>query len=103
MSLPADAARAAENTVNAAVASEKDAAAASTGDKAYSDAPPADGESAKDPEKPLTVFDDRNAFTVKHPLNSTWELWFDSASKADKAKSWVSPTTGPPLCASGRR
>ncbi|KAM0748154.1 translation initiation factor eIF4e [Meredithblackwellia eburnea MCA 4105] len=36
----------------------------------------------------VTVFSDQNNFTVKHPLYSTWQLWFDSASKQDKAKSW---------------
>lgn len=35
-----------------------------------------------------TVFEDPAHFTVKHPLHSTWQLWFDSASKQDKAKSW---------------
>ncbi|GAA6056942.1 hypothetical protein JCM3770_007155 [Rhodotorula araucariae] len=35
-----------------------------------------------------TVLSDPEAFTVKHPLYSPWTLWFDSASKQDKAKSW---------------
>ncbi|GAA6025815.1 hypothetical protein JCM10207_000643 [Rhodosporidiobolus poonsookiae] len=35
-----------------------------------------------------TVFDSPVDFTVKHPLYSPWTLWFDSASKQDKAKSW---------------
>ena len=36
----------------------------------------------------ITVFSDPSKFNVKHPLHSTWQLWFDSASKSDKAKSW---------------
>lgn len=36
----------------------------------------------------ITVFADPSNFNVKHPLHSTWQLWFDSASKQDKAKSW---------------
>ncbi|KAK4703841.1 translation initiation factor 4E, partial [Phenoliferia sp. Uapishka_3] len=36
----------------------------------------------------VTVFNDATNFTVKHPLYSKWQLWFDSASKQDKAKSW---------------
>lgn len=39
-------------------------------------------------KKDITVFDSRQEFTVKHPLATTWTLWFDSASKQDKAKSW---------------
>ncbi|KAK4047353.1 eukaryotic translation initiation factor 4E [Microbotryomycetes sp. JL221] len=36
----------------------------------------------------VTVFQSQTDFTVKHPLYSPWTLWFDSASKQDKAKSW---------------
>lgn len=39
-------------------------------------------------EDVITVFADPTKFNVKHPLHSTWQLWFDSASKQDKAKSW---------------
>lgn len=35
-----------------------------------------------------TVFDSPTDFNVKHPLYAPWTLWFDSASKQDKAKSW---------------
>ncbi|GAA99382.1 uncharacterized protein L969DRAFT_86613 [Mixia osmundae IAM 14324] len=35
-----------------------------------------------------TVFDDKLHFNVVHPLNSTWTLWFDNASKQDKSRSW---------------
>ncbi|GAA6058793.1 hypothetical protein JCM10212_001909 [Sporobolomyces blumeae] len=38
--------------------------------------------------KETTVLSDPTNFTVKHPLYSPWTLWFDSASKQDKAKSW---------------
>ncbi|GAA5903354.1 eukaryotic translation initiation factor 4E [Sporobolomyces salmoneus] len=36
----------------------------------------------------VTVLSDPSNFNVKHPLYSPWTLWFDSASKQDKAKSW---------------
>lgn len=36
----------------------------------------------------VTVLSDTTNFNVKHPLYSPWTLWFDSASKQDKAKSW---------------
>ncbi|GAA5865335.1 hypothetical protein JCM8547_005058 [Rhodosporidiobolus lusitaniae] len=51
-----------------------------------SDSPsaPVDGDSTGD----KTVFDSPADFTLKHPLYSPWTLWFDSASKQDKAKSW---------------
>ncbi|KAH8916125.1 eukaryotic translation initiation factor 4E [Atractiella rhizophila] len=35
-----------------------------------------------------TVFEDASNFTHKHPLYSRWTLFFDNASKADKAKDW---------------
>lgn len=38
--------------------------------------------------KDVTVLSDPTNFNVKHPLYSPWVLWFDSASKQDKAKSW---------------
>ncbi|GAA6007012.1 hypothetical protein JCM11491_001477 [Sporobolomyces phaffii] len=36
----------------------------------------------------VTVLSSATDFNVKHPLYSPWTLWFDSASKQDKAKSW---------------
>ncbi|BGP42413.1 eukaryotic translation initiation factor 4E [Rhodotorula kratochvilovae] len=39
-------------------------------------------------DKDTTVLSSPADFTVKHPLYSPWTLWFDSASKQDKAKSW---------------
>ena len=39
-------------------------------------------------EDVITVFSNPTEFTVKHPLHSTWQLCFDSASKSDKAKAW---------------
>lgn len=41
-----------------------------------------------DPRPNLTVFSSATEFTVKHPLYSNWQLWFDSASRQDKAKHW---------------
>jgi hypothetical protein len=53
---------------------------------------PMPGETPVEPRTPglvdRTVFEDQATFNVKHPLHSTWQLWFDSASKQDKAKSW---------------
>ncbi|KAI9605127.1 hypothetical protein KEM48_002917 [Puccinia striiformis f. sp. tritici PST-130] len=37
---------------------------------------------------PITIFSSQTEFNVKHPLYSTWTLWFDNASKNDKAKNW---------------
>ncbi|GAA5953726.1 hypothetical protein JCM8115_004131 [Rhodotorula mucilaginosa] len=39
-------------------------------------------------KRDVTVLSDPAHFTVTHPLYSPWTLWFDSASKQDKAKSW---------------
>lgn len=39
-------------------------------------------------QRDVTVLSDPANFTVTHPLYSPWTLWFDSASKQDKAKSW---------------
>jgi len=36
----------------------------------------------------VTVLHDPANFNVVHPLYSTWTLWFDNASKQDKAKDW---------------
>ncbi|BGO94187.1 hypothetical protein NBRC10512_001335 [Rhodotorula toruloides] len=41
----------------------------------------------------LTVLSSPTDFTVKHPLYSPWTLWFDSASKQDKSKSWEEALT----------
>lgn len=51
---------------------------------------PMPGEENRDSLPPglITVFSNPSEFNVKHPLHSTWQLWFDSASKQDKAKSW---------------
>lgn len=42
----------------------------------------------QDPNALVTVFSSQTEFNVKHPLYSTWTLWFDNASKNDKAKNW---------------
>ncbi|GAA5988943.1 hypothetical protein JCM10908_006239 [Rhodotorula pacifica] len=39
-------------------------------------------------KREVTVLSDPSNFTVTHPLYSPWTLWFDSATKQDKAKSW---------------
>ncbi|BGP34352.1 eukaryotic translation initiation factor 4E [Rhodotorula toruloides] len=44
-------------------------------------------------ERDRTVLSSPADFTVKHPLCSPWTLWFDSASKQDKAKSWEEALT----------
>lgn len=31
---------------------------------------------AKDNDKPVTVFHDKDNFNVKHPLQNKWTLWF---------------------------
>lgn len=36
----------------------------------------------------ITVFSSPTDFNVKHPLYSNWTLWFDNASKNDKAQNW---------------
>lgn len=46
------------------------------------------GESASDKPTSITVFSSQTDFNVKHPLYSNWTLWFDNASKNDKAQNW---------------
>jgi hypothetical protein len=36
----------------------------------------------------ITVFHDRLNYTVKHPLQNTWTLWFDSPGKKANIVSW---------------
>ena len=51
-----------------------------------------DGEGDAADETPsnglVTVLHNPSEFNVVHPLHSTWTLWFDNASKQDKAKDW---------------
>jgi translation initiation factor 4E len=35
-----------------------------------------------------TVFHDRINYTVKHPLQNTWTLWFDNPGKKANSQSW---------------
>lgn len=35
-----------------------------------------EGAEAKDGDKPVTVFHDKDNFNVKHPLQNKWTLWF---------------------------
>ena len=37
---------------------------------------------ADDPEKPITVFHDKENFNVKHQLANRWTLWFTKPSTA---------------------
>ncbi|SCV70398.1 BQ2448_1792 [Microbotryum intermedium] len=69
---------------NAAAAAVATATAQASNDDKHDKA----GSSEDKPTSLITVFDDRVNFNVKHPLCSPWTLWFDSASKQDKAKSW---------------
>ncbi|KAH6560582.1 hypothetical protein BASA50_001389 [Batrachochytrium salamandrivorans] len=39
-------------------------------------------------DEQVTAFDDPEALNVKHPLQNTWTLWFDSPSKKTSAKDW---------------
>jgi hypothetical protein len=68
---------------------------------------PSDGEhgstEAKDDGKPVTVFHDKDNFTVKHPLQSKWTLWFTKPPsgkvrtvKMEQALSW--PNFGLRFC-----
>ncbi len=38
--------------------------------------------------KPLTAFDDPSAFTVKHPLQRGWTLWFFNSSQKTTQANW---------------
>ncbi|KAL6701314.1 eukaryotic translation initiation factor 4E [Trichoderma compactum] len=42
---------------------------------------------AKDDGKPVTVFHDKDNFTVKHPLQSKWTLWF-TKPPSGKGDNW---------------
>ncbi|EFP89710.1 eukaryotic translation initiation factor 4E [Puccinia graminis f. sp. tritici] len=46
------------------------------------------GTSSSASNNPITIFSSQTEFNVKHPLYSTWTLWFDNATKNDKAKNW---------------
>lgn len=57
----------------------------------------------KDDGKPVTVFHDKDNFTVKHPLQSKWTLWF---TKPPSGKVWsVHPLffffSSPPIAPGG--
>lgn len=41
---------------------------------------------AKDGDKPVTVFHDKDNFNVKHPLQNKWTLWF---TKPPSGKVWT--------------
>lgn len=36
----------------------------------------------------ITIFNDPVNFNIKHPLQSSWTLWYDSASKKGSTKDW---------------
>jgi translation initiation factor 4E len=76
--LPAAAKSAAEQAVKAAIAetaTEEGEIAEDAGSKGSSNGI-------------KTVFSDPANFNVVHPLYSKWILWFDNASKQNKAKDW---------------
>lgn len=82
--LPAAAKEASQKAVKAALSSEA-AKAGEDGKTGGADA--ADGDDQ--PSNGLvTVLHNPSEFNVVHPLHSTWTLWFDNASKQDKAKDW---------------
>ncbi|KAL8287421.1 hypothetical protein RQP46_003279 [Phenoliferia psychrophenolica] len=83
--LPAAAQEASAATVRAAIVKSQEAATVS--DEVEEGEVPATRPAGL-VEGDVTVFDNATSFTVKHPLYSKWQLWFDSASKQDKAKSW---------------
>lgn len=90
--LPAPAAAAALSAVKNAILKSQspptDPSTATTPSDSLSEEPQTIEAGLIDPNQDLTVFDSVTAFTVRHPLYARWQLWFDSASKQDKAKSW---------------
>lgn len=38
----------------------------------------------------ITIFNDPINFNIKHPLQSSWTLWYDSSSKKPNSKDWSS-------------
>ena len=94
--LPAPASAAAQAAVHAAIAKSKAAVSSTESSSTVAGASGAESDSAAvetlsagllDPRDNITVFNDPNNFNVKHPLFSSWVLWFDSASKSDKGQS----------------
>ncbi|KAK4049582.1 eukaryotic translation initiation factor 4E [Microbotryomycetes sp. JL201] len=90
--LPPAAQQAAQAAVDSAILKEAAAQQQGSQDQGESAASAADANSTVDStdatQPDVTVFQSQTDFTVKHPLYSPWTLWFDSASKQDKAKSW---------------
>lgn len=80
--LPAAAKAAAEQAVKAAIA---ETAAVEEGEIAEDSGKDSNGSSSNGIK---TVFSDPANFNVVHPLYSKWILWFDNASKQNKAKDW---------------
>lgn len=85
--LPPVASQAAQSTVESALEKEKEEQQHQGEGQQEGAAAAAEVASNKD-SGVTTVFDSAKEFNVKHPLYSPWTLWFDSASKQDKAKSW---------------
>ncbi|KAM0786670.1 hypothetical protein ACM66B_002118 [Microbotryomycetes sp. NB124-2] len=88
--LPPAAQQAAQAAVDSAIQKEtavQQDKQRSAGESA-TDTDDANDDGAATEQKDVTVFQSQTDFTVKHPLYSPWTLWFDSASKQDKAKSW---------------
>ncbi|KAF6010048.1 eukaryotic translation initiation factor 4E [Brettanomyces bruxellensis] len=59
-------------------------------DKAKQEEKPVEAEVAKPEEekKDVTVLENKEEFTVKHPLNSKWTLWYTKPA-VDKNESWA--------------
>jgi translation initiation factor 4E len=45
--------------------------------------------SAASVDKMTTVFDDGKNFNVKHPLESSWTLWYDYQQRKTNQESWL--------------
>ena len=44
---------------------------------------------AKTDGKPVTVFHDKDNFTVKHPLQNKWTLWFTKPPSGKVCLAWI--------------
>ncbi|CAO3599901.1 unnamed protein product [Absidia cylindrospora] len=63
-----------ENVDTTTITSSEDAAATTINDSSA--------------DQITTVFHDRTNYTVKHPLQNTWTLWFDNPGKKANSQSW---------------
>jgi len=88
--LPAAAKAAAEQAVKTAIAENSEEGEIAEGGSSSGANGKSNGEDniAADGSGMKTVFSDPANFNVVHPLYSKWVLWFDNASKQNKAKDW---------------